>query len=85
MPQLVWFITGTSSGLGAAVAKAALANGDKVIATARGSVDRLRGLKEAGATTMSLDVTADVAEIQNTIEEAIGVYGRIDVVVPNAA
>lgn len=84
MPQLVWFITGTSSGLGEAVALSALARGDLVIATARGSVERLQKLEDAGATTMSLDVTADPTEIDKVMKEAINVHGRIDVVMPNA-
>jgi NADP-dependent 3-hydroxy acid dehydrogenase YdfG len=36
MAQKIWMITGASRGLGAEVAKAALAAGEKVIATGRG-------------------------------------------------
>ena len=36
MAQKVWMITGASRGLGAEIAKAALAAGEKVIATGRG-------------------------------------------------
>ena len=35
MKQKVWFITGASKGFGLEIAKAALANGDKVVATVR--------------------------------------------------
>lgn len=35
MAPLVWFITGTSSGLGLTLAQTVLARGDRVIATAR--------------------------------------------------
>jgi NADP-dependent 3-hydroxy acid dehydrogenase YdfG len=36
MNEMVWMITGASRGLGAEIAKAALAAGEKVIATGRG-------------------------------------------------
>jgi NAD(P)-dependent dehydrogenase (short-subunit alcohol dehydrogenase family) len=36
MNEKVWMITGASRGLGAEIAKAALAAGEKVIATGRG-------------------------------------------------
>ncbi|WP_440512534.1 SDR family NAD(P)-dependent oxidoreductase, partial [Serratia sarumanii] len=36
----VWLITGASSGLGKALAEAAIANGDRVVVTAR-RLDRL--------------------------------------------
>ena len=37
----VWFVTGANSGFGASIAKAALAAGDQVVATAR-NMDKLR-------------------------------------------
>ncbi|EPK4144411.1 SDR family NAD(P)-dependent oxidoreductase [Serratia marcescens] len=39
----VWLITGASSGLGKALAEAAIANGDRVVVTAR-RLDRLQAL-----------------------------------------
>jgi len=84
MAPQVWFITGCSSGFGSEIAKAALARGDKVVATAR-NVAKLEGLKAAGATTIALDITAGDAQVQKVVNEAIEAYGRIDIVVNNAA
>lgn len=61
-----------------------LARGDRAIATARGDVTRLASLKDAGAAILSLDVTASQAEINAKVEEAIAIYGEIDVVVNSA-
>ena len=80
-----WLITGCSSGLGEAITYAALRRGDNVIATARNGTERLRALKEAGAATLSLDVRAPQEELDRIIEEALKIYGGIDVLVNNAA
>jgi len=81
----VWFITGASRGFGSEIAKEALNNGDQVIATVRknsdvvkqqlGNADRLE--------VVVLDVT-DEASIKNAVENAVGRFGRIDVLVNNA-
>ena len=76
---LIWLITGCSSGLGETLALAALARGDKVIATARGNVSRLQKLQDAGAATFELDVTKDF-----DAKTLLDIYGTVDVVVPNA-
>ncbi|KAH8099912.1 short-chain oxidoreductase [Phellopilus nigrolimitatus] len=84
--QKVWFITGTSSGLGRELVLAALARGDKVIATARtlSNITELKAENKEACHIMPLDVTADFANVQKTAEEAIGVWGHVDVVVNNA-
>lgn len=84
MPQLIWFITGCSAGFGQEFVPSILARGDKVIATARGDVQRLNHLKELGAETLSLDVTASQEELNDTVKKAIAIYGGIDVLVNNA-
>ena len=61
------------------MALAALSRGDKVIATAR-NVDSIQDLKSQGAYIMQLDVRDDFSVIQKKAEEAIKVYGRVDVV-----
>ncbi|KAJ3562735.1 hypothetical protein NP233_g9391 [Leucocoprinus birnbaumii] len=82
---LVWLITGTSSGIGRLLAIAALNRGDKVIATARArSVSQLDDLKERGAETLELDVTASIPDLQTAAAKAIRIYGKIDVLVNNA-
>ncbi|KAF9445505.1 NAD(P)-binding protein [Macrolepiota fuliginosa MF-IS2] len=83
--QLVWLITGTSSGLGRYLTIAALNRGDKVIATARArSLTQLDDLKARGAETLELDVTAPIEELKAAAVKAIGIYGKIDVIVNNA-
>ncbi|KAI9776540.1 MAG: hypothetical protein M1839_009521 [Geoglossum umbratile] len=84
MTPQVWLITGCSSGFGSEIARAALARGDKVVATAR-NVAKLEGLKTAGATTIALDITAGDTHVQKAIDEAIEAHGKIDIVVNNAA
>ncbi len=77
-----WFITGISRGLGLALAKAALAEGDTVIGTVRAGASDL----SSGAGTlrvMPLDL-ADGAAVETTVEKAFADAGRIDVIVNNA-
>ena len=64
--------------------RSVLTRGDRAIATARGDVARLAQLKDAGAAVLSLDVTASQAGINAKVEEAIVIYGGIDVVVNSA-
>jgi NAD(P)-dependent dehydrogenase (short-subunit alcohol dehydrogenase family) len=77
-----WFITGISRGLGLALAKAVLAQGDTVIGTVRESVP------DIGPDTARLHVLkADLAEsgaADRVIREAFDSAGTIDVIVNNA-
>ncbi|KIP07376.1 hypothetical protein PHLGIDRAFT_118145 [Phlebiopsis gigantea 11061_1 CR5-6] len=82
-PQLVWLITGTSSGFGEALTKVALARGDRVIATAR-SVEKIKHLEGPTCKTLQLDVTHDFDRIQAVAKEAVASWGRVDVLVNNA-
>jgi len=81
----VWFITGTSSGFGRAIAAAVLTRGERVVATARDRravkdlADRAPGCVRAYA----LDVT-DPATVTAAVAGAIEEFGRIDVLVNNA-
>jgi len=85
MPQLTWLVTGCSSGFGEVFVRQILKRGDRAIATCRGDTGRLAALKDAGAAVLSLDVTASQREINEKVEEAIGIYeGGIDVVVNSA-
>jgi NADP-dependent 3-hydroxy acid dehydrogenase YdfG len=79
----VWFITAASSGFGKYMALEALARGHKVIASAR-STARIADLKEAGAETVALDVTAPQSELEKVAKEANDKYGYINHLV-NAA
>ena len=84
MTELVWLVTGCSSGLGEAFVHAIVARGDKVIATGRNAETRLAHLKETGAAIIDLDVTAPQAELDVKIQKAIAIYGKIDVLINNA-
>ena len=81
----VWFITGTSSGFGRALAEEVLAKGDRVVATAR-KPEVLQDLIEqypSAARTVKLDVT-NTGDVKNSVREAVAEFGRIDVLVNNA-
>ena len=82
----VWFVTGAGSGIGAAVARAAINAGDRVVASGR-NVEKLRSaLADVAGDDLllqRLDVT-DVAEAQTAVDAAVARFGRIDVLVNNA-
>lgn len=81
----VWFITGCSSGLGHALATAALACGQRVVATAR-DASRLDSLVQAhpdACRALALDVTRP-DQVAAAIPAALAAFGRIDVLVNNA-
>jgi NADP-dependent 3-hydroxy acid dehydrogenase YdfG len=75
-------VTGASSGIGEATARALMAAGYKVFAGAR-RLDRMAGLAAAGATLLKLDVTEDASMIA-AIEAIKTGAGRLDVLVNNA-
>jgi NAD(P)-dependent dehydrogenase (short-subunit alcohol dehydrogenase family) len=90
----IWFITGTSSGFGYRLAAIALSRGDRVLATAR-SLDKLQKLVDVVAQdpdqtkkdrlkTFRLDLSDSEETIRDTVQKAVDVWGRIDVLVNNA-
>ncbi|GAB3146059.1 oxidoreductase [Amycolatopsis sp. NPDC004378] len=81
----VWLITGCSAGFGREIALAALAAGDRVVATAR-RPETLAALHDRGGDrvrTAALDVT-DPGQVDAAVKTALEEFGRIDVVVNNA-
>ncbi|MCD7439481.1 SDR family NAD(P)-dependent oxidoreductase [Streptomyces lincolnensis] len=81
----IWFITGSSRGLGRQFTKAALERGDKVAATAR-NTDSLADLVAAHGDAilpLTLDVT-DKAAAFAAVRRAHEHFGRLDVVVNSA-
>jgi NAD(P)-dependent dehydrogenase (short-subunit alcohol dehydrogenase family) len=83
-PERVWFITGALRGFGRALSDAVLADGERLVATARGG-DSLDEFREAHpeALAVPLDVT-DPAQAHAAVDAAVAEFGRIDVVVNNA-
>jgi NAD(P)-dependent dehydrogenase (short-subunit alcohol dehydrogenase family) len=75
-----WLITGSSRGFGRELAKAVLANGDNLVATAR-DPKQLDELTQAAK--VALDVT-DPAAARAAVQVALDEFGGLDVVVNNA-
>jgi len=85
IPAKTWFITGASRGIGAEIARAALANGDRVVATGRDAraIARLFESELDRVLPLQLDVTSEADAIM-AVEAAVARFGRIDVLVNNA-
>ena len=80
----IWLITGAGRGMGADIAKAALAGGNAVVATGR---DPARVTAAIGAHDDLLAVKLDVTsteDAETAAQAAVDEFGRIDVLVNNA-
>ncbi|MEU4622009.1 oxidoreductase [Actinoplanes sp. NPDC023801] len=84
-PGSVWFITGASSGFGRALAEAAVAAGDHVVAAARRpeALSELVATAPEQVTAVQLDVTRP-EQVEQAVAGAVSRLGRIDVLVNNA-
>jgi NAD(P)-dependent dehydrogenase (short-subunit alcohol dehydrogenase family) len=81
----VWFITGAARGMGVDFAKAALAAGHAVVATGRRTHAVTQAVGESDdLLVVKLDVTS-LADAQAAARAAVDRFGRIDVLVNNAA
>jgi len=86
----VWFITGTSSGMGHALLHEALKTGQSVIATSRKPEviqAELNGIYDAETLNRALVVGLDVSkveEVKAVLAKAIDKFGRIDIIINNA-
>ncbi len=80
-----WLITGSSRGLGMALARAVLASGDRLVATARdpGALADLTSLGADRVILMPLDVT-DAAAAARVVSNAVAHFGGLDILVNNA-
>ncbi|HEY6568270.1 MAG TPA: SDR family oxidoreductase [Actinomycetota bacterium] len=80
----VWFITGAGRGMGVDIAKAAMAAGAAVVATARNTDTISAALgQHDDLLAVKLDVT-DPADAEVSVRAAMDRFGRIDVLVNNA-
>ncbi len=80
----IWFITGANRGIGLEIARAALAAGDHVVATARRKQSVIDALGERDdVLALALDVT-DKQQIAAAVDAATTRFGRIDILVNNA-
>lgn len=81
----IWFVTGSSRGLGRNFAEAALSRGDKVVATARNAatLDDLVATYGDAVLPLEMDVT-DKAAVFEGVKRANEHFGRLDVIVNNA-
>jgi NAD(P)-dependent dehydrogenase (short-subunit alcohol dehydrogenase family) len=81
----VWFVTGSSRGLGREFVEAALSRGDRVAATARNtaSLDDLVAAYGDAVLPLEMDVT-DKAAVFASVRRAEEHFGRLDVIVNNA-
>jgi NAD(P)-dependent dehydrogenase (short-subunit alcohol dehydrogenase family) len=81
----VWLVTGSSRGLGRALAEAVLAAGHQLVATARKpeQLDDLVQRYGDQVRAVALDVTDPVAT-RTAVQDAVDAFGRLDVLVNNA-
>lgn len=81
----VWLITGAGRGMGLDITKAVLAAGHAVVATGR---NKAKVAQAIGAAADLLVVTLDItkpAEAEAAVQAALNRFGRLDVLVNNAA
>lgn len=80
-----WLITGCSTGLGRALARAVLAKGDNAVVTARdtATLQDLAAEFPTTALTVPLDVT-DQSQVEAAVQQAVERFGGVDVLVNNA-
>jgi len=80
----VWFITGSNKGIGAAIAKEALAQGYNVVAATRKTEEAEQNLgSHPNLLIVKLDISND-QQVENAVKATMDRFGRIDVLVNNA-
>ncbi|KAI9168088.1 Oxidoreductase BOA17 [Paramyrothecium foliicola] len=80
----VWLVTGCSSGFGIQIVNAALARGDRVIATARHFASLIHLEGTSNVELLELDVTDSESVLRQKVEAAVSAFGHIDFLVNNA-
>ncbi|MGO4294827.1 SDR family NAD(P)-dependent oxidoreductase [Chitinophaga sp. RAB17] len=85
MTNKVWLITGAGRGMGVDITKAALNAGHQVIATGRNPERVLKAIGDhKNLLVVKLDIT-NVADAQAAVQAGMNKFGKIDVLVNNAA
>ncbi len=80
MPQLTWFITGSSSDFGKSLVSALTARGERIIVTSR-NVKDIAHLRSDEVLPLELDITSPPEMVKKVVDEAINTFGGIDVLV----
>ena len=81
----VWFVTGAGRGMGTDIVRAALDAGHKVVATGRNTDKVAKALGQSSKLlVVKLDITKP-ADAESAVKAAVDRFGRIDVLVNNAA
>lgn len=80
-----WLITGASRGLGLVIARAALKNGDNVIATARRpeNLSELNDIADGRLLSVKLELN-DPESINEAVRSGLEAFGDLNVLVNNA-
>jgi NADP-dependent 3-hydroxy acid dehydrogenase YdfG len=85
--ERVMFVTGASSGIGAATARRAVRDGARVVLAARRERELAALVEDLGGADRALAVRCDVTEwdqVRAAVDAALERFGRIDVVFANA-
>lgn len=81
----VWFITGSSRGLGRSLTQAVLAKGDLVAATARATANLQDFVTQYPGQVLALQLDVnDTRQIDEAVSRTLQHFGRIDILVNNA-
>ncbi|MEV6012075.1 SDR family oxidoreductase [Streptomyces sp. NPDC051976] len=83
----IWFVTGTSHGVGLGLVKQLLERGDCVAATTRSSVRLLAALGDRVDTSRLCPLTVDLrneTQVKQAVQETVERFDDLDVVVNNA-
>lgn len=85
MKNKIWFISGISSGLGAALARAVMESGDFVIGSFRRAeqADAFNRAHSSRGYGLQMDL-GDPGSVEKAVGKALSEFGRVDVLVNNA-